>query len=81
MQQAVPTSKLPPNRPPTSVLLVLKMKFFEHIRFILKQIAKAASFGIRRLMVYPAFENGAALLYCLLFKSSRTEFFVLRLLE
>ena len=39
----------PPSCPPTSVLLVLKMKFFTKIfRFILREVAKAARFGTRR---------------------------------
>ena len=42
----------PPNCPPTSVLLVLKMKFFaKNICFVLMEIAKAASFGTRRSVV------------------------------
>ena len=53
-------SNYQPNRPPTSVLLVLKIKFLANIlanvRCVIKGIAEVASFGTRR-PVCPATEN------------------------
>jgi hypothetical protein len=41
-----------PNYPPTNVLLVFKMKFFTKICLVLKEIAKAASFGTKRSIAH-----------------------------
>jgi hypothetical protein len=50
VQEVVPTSKT--TQPTThGVLLALKMKFCENICFILREIAKAASFGTRKSQV------------------------------
>ena len=41
----------PPNCPPTSVLLVLKLKFYKIICFVLMEIAETPSFGTRKSQV------------------------------
>jgi hypothetical protein len=62
VQEAVPTSKNnPPNRPPTSVLLVLKMKFFTKYSLYTQGDSEGPKLRDQAVSDLPAAENDAAI--------------------